>query len=464
MEFDNLNRIYFLGIGGIGMSALARYFNSIDLEVAGYDRTETALTKALASEGMQVHYADAIDSIPETFKDSTSKESILIVYTPALPEDSVEFIYFLDGGYSVKKRAEVLGLIADRNTCIGVAGTHGKTTVTSMIAHIMKSAGVSSNTFLGGISSNYNTNHIQHAEGNLVIAEADEYDRSFLFLHPHTAVVTSVDADHLDVYDDHSSMTETYIDYTNNVINGGLVLLSENVFKIIGERVNPYAALLTYSIEGDTDYIADQITIIDGHYSFDVRTPNGKLSSVELPMGGRHNIENAVAAIAVAENHGVSHADIKSALASYKGVKRRFEVIYQSSSITYIDDYAHHPNEISAALHSVKELYPGKRLTVLFQPHLFTRTRDFAEAFGRSLSIADKVLLLDIYPAREAPIEGVTSELILKHVESKEKDLCTKEHALERIDFDQTDVLMTLGAGDIDQLVAPISEQLNAMR
>ncbi|MBL4576824.1 MAG: UDP-N-acetylmuramate--L-alanine ligase [Flavobacteriales bacterium] len=463
MEFDKLNSIYFLGIGGIGMSALARYFKSLGKQVAGYDRTETRLTRLLAAEGMDIHYTDTVDSIPESYLDSAAKDQMLVVYTPALPETSEQLNHFQDAGYTILKRAEVLGRIADNGQSICVAGTHGKTTVTSMIAHIMKSAGVSSNTLLGGISTNYGTNHIQHENGDLVIAEADEYDRSFLFLHPNTAIVTSVDADHLDIYEDHSSMTESYIDYTNNVINGGIIILSEDVSNAIGERVNPYATALTYSIDGATDYFAHNVAVADGHYTFDVRTPNGEMSGVELEMGGRHNVENAVAAIATAENNGVSHDDIKYALGSYKGVKRRFEVVFHSPSITYIDDYAHHPNEVAAALNSVKELYPGKKMTVLFQPHLFTRTRDFAEDFGRSLSAADSLLLLDIYPAREEPLEGVTSELILTHVQSGEVALCTKENAIEMINFGNTGVLVTLGAGDIDQLVELIAKKLNSM-
>ena len=463
MDFKELKGIYFLGIGGIGMSSLARYFNSLGIPVAGYDKTETKLTRALAAEGIDVHYNDEVSAIPELYKEDNTKGETLIVYTPAMPDSSLELTYFNDAEFQVIKRAQVLGMIANKGTCIGISGTHGKTTVTSMIAHIMKSAEVSSNTFLGGISVNYGTNHIQHGEGDLVIAEADEYDRSFLFLNPNTAVITSVDPDHLDIYNDADTMIEGYIDYTNNVINGGIVLLSESVEKIIGERVNPYAVHLTYSIEGATDYIASHINIEQGHYSFNVRTPDGTLTDVKLSMGGRHNIENAVAAIAVADVQGVSHEAIKSALASYTGVKRRFEVVNTGDSLTYIDDYAHHPNEISSTLNSVKELYPNKKLTVLFQPHLYTRTRDFAEEFGKSLSVADSLLLMDIYPAREEPIEGVTSELIFSHVQSGNKQLCTKDNALEMIDFEETDILVTLGAGDIDQLVEPISQRIQSM-
>jgi UDP-N-acetylmuramate--alanine ligase len=386
-----------------------------------------------------------------------------VIYTPAIPDSSAELGYFKDCGYKVIKRSEVLGMIAGAGACIGVAGTHGKTTVTSIIAHIMNASGVSSNTFLGGISSNYGTNHIQHGDGQLVIAEADEYDRSFLFLNPNTAVVTSVDPDHLDIYEDVSSMTETYIDFTNNVIDGGILLLSESVVKVIGERVNPRAELLTYSVGGLTDYVAEGINILEGSYSFDVRTPNGVLKAVTLSMGGRHNIENAVAAIAVADNHGVPHEEIKNAMGSYAGVKRRFELVNNSGPVIYIDDYAHHPSEITSALSAVNELYPGKKLTVLFQPHLFTRTRDFAEDFGKSLSAADSLLLLDIYPAREEPIEGVTSALIFDHVQSGDKRLCNKANAIEMIDFDKTDVLLTLGAGDIDQLIEPISQHIRSL-
>jgi UDP-N-acetylmuramate--alanine ligase len=397
------------------------------------------------------------------FKTDSSREQVLVIYTPAMPGDSAELGHFKDGGYQVLKRAEVLGIIAGEGACIGVAGTHGKTTVTSMIAHIMNASEVSSNTFLGGISANYGTNHIQYGDGQLVIAEADEYDRSFLFLHPNTAVLTSVDADHLDIYKDVSSMTETYIDFTNNVVDGGVLLLSEGVFDSIGKRVNADAELLTYSIEGATDYAAEGVRIHEGSYTFDVRTPSGVLTAAALSMGGRHNIENAVAAIAVADKHGVSHEEIRNALGSYAGVKRRFELVNPSGPVIYIDDYAHHPSEISSALSAVKELYPDKKLTVLFQPHLFTRTRDFAEDFGKSLSEADRLLLLDIYPAREEPIEGVTSALIFEHVQAGEKLLCNKENAIEMIDFDNTGVLLTLGAGDIDQLIEPISRHIRTL-
>jgi len=463
VDFRSRTGIYFLGIGGIGMSALARYFNSLNIPVAGYDRTETQLTRALVEEGMDVHYDDAVEQIPAMFKTDSSREQVLVIYTPAMPGDSAELGHFKDGGYQVLKRAEVLGIIAGEGACIGVAGTHGKTTVTSMIAHIMNASEVSSNTFLGGISANYGTNHIQYGDGQLVIAEADEYDRSFLFLHPNTAVLTSVDADHLDIYKDVSTMTETYIDFTNNVVDGGVLLLSEGVFDSIGKRVNADAELLTYSIEGATDYAAEGVRIHEGSYTFDVRTPSGVLTAAALSMGGRHNIENAVAAIAVADKHGVSHEEIRNALGSYAGVKRRFELVNPSGPVIYIDDYAHHPSEISSALSAVKELYPGKKLTVLFQPHLFTRTRDFAEDFGKSLSEADRLLLLDIYPAREEPIEGVTSALIFEHVQAGEKLLCNKENAIEMIDFDNTGVLLTLGAGDIDQLIEPISRHIRTL-
>ena len=463
VDFRSRTGIYFLGIGGIGMSALARYFNSLNIPVAGYDRTETQLTRALVEEGMDVHYDDAVEQIPAMFKTDSSREQVLVIYTPAMPGDSAELGHFKDGGYQVLKRAEVLGIIAGEGACIGVAGTHGKTTVTSMIAHIMNASEVSSNTFLGGISANYGTNHIQYGDGQLVIAEADEYDRSFLFLHPNTAVLTSVDADHLDIYKDVSTMTETYIDFTNNVVDGGVLLLSEGVFDSIGKRVNADAELLTYSIEGATDYAAEGVRIHEGSYTFDVRTPSGVLTAAALSMGGRHNIENAVAAIAVADKHGVSHEEIRNALGSYAGVKRRFELVNPSGPVIYIDDYAHHPSEISSALSAVKELYPGKKLTVLFQPHLFTRTRDFAEDFGKSLSEADRLLLLDIYPAREESIEGVTSALIFEHVQAGEKLLCNKENAIEMIDFDNTGVLLTLGAGDIDQLIEPISRHIRTL-
>lgn len=454
--FENKTHIYFIGIGGIGMSAIARYFNSIGKNVAGYDKTPTPLTDELKQEGISIHFEDDLSKADRVFSDLSRKEEVLVVYTPAIPKEQKEWNFFKDNQYDLKKRSEVLGMITKSSFTIGVAGTHGKTTTSSMVAHIIKNAGLNCTAFLGGITKNYNSNLLLgNNEGKkITVVEADEYDRSFLALYPDIAVITSMDADHLDIYGDHSYMIESYRLYAGQLKSGGTLIYKDGL---------PLDDLQlqkeTYSIEGKSDFEGKAIHITDHKYHFDWKSAKTLISDLSSEMPGLHNVENAVAAIAVANHLGISDEAIKKALLTYSGVKRRFDYQLKLDDCVYIDDYAHHPEELRACISSVKELYPGKKVTGIFQPHLFSRTRDFAEGFSKSLSMLDCLILLDIYPAREKPIEGITSEIIFKNV-TCEKYLCSKENALEMLEKHPSDVILTLGAGDIDQLIKPIKEQL----
>jgi len=451
--------IYFIGIGGIGMSALARYFHSKGIKVSGYDKTETALTKALTQEGMPVHYTDDINLIP--------KKVDLVIYTPAIPKEQTELQYYNKNGFKVVKRSDVLQAISAGSFNICVAGTHGKTTVSAMIAHILRHSGFGCNAFLGGIPTNYNTN-FWGSENNVCVIEADEYDRSFLKLSPNISIITAMDADHLDIYGDEESMQQAFIDFGNKTKADGLLLSKFGLKRT--KEINADKKL-TYSLGNETaDAYASEIQIKEGGYIFNVHLPNTMLSNIKLKIGGMHNVENMVSAIAVANELKIAPEKIKSAVADFQGVKRRFEYIIpprqkQNGEYSYpifIDDYAHHPEELKALLKSVRTLFPQRKITVIFQPHLFTRTRDFASAFASSLSIADEVTLLPIYPARELPIEGVSSEMIFNKISSK-KNIINKEDVLEwakgkNIDKEFGEVIITAGAGDIDALVQPLKE------
>lgn len=454
--FDTRSHIYFVGIGGIGMSALARYFKSLGKQVSGYDKTPTPLTDELISEGIDIHFTDDLSKAPATIGDLKQKENVLVVYTPAIPADHTELNFFRDNKYELKKRSEVLGMITKSSFTIGVAGTHGKTTTSSMVAHILKFAGLNCTAFLGGITKNYNTNLLLgNNEGKkFTVVEADEYDRSFLALYPDLAIITSMDADHLDIYGDHSYMIESYRLYAGQVKPGGL-LIHKAGLPLSDLAVNKE----TYSIHEAADYRGEGIHISNHNYQFDWKSAKDLIADLQSQMPGLHNVENAVAAIAAAKQLGIENDIIKAALASYSGVKRRFDYQLREKDCVYIDDYAHHPEELRACIASVKELYPGKKVTGFFQPHLFTRTRDFAEGFAKSLSMLDCLILLDIYPAREKPIPGVTSEIIFKDV-TCEKYMCSKQDAIKMLDQHAGDVVLTMGAGDIDQLVQPIKEQL----
>lgn len=439
------------------MSALARWFLKKGLLVFGYDRTPTTLTAELQKEGMKIHFEDAQENIPAEI--ITDKPGTLVVFTPAIPKDHLEYNYLKDQGYAIMKRSEVLGLITRNYQTIAVAGTHGKTTTSSMIAHILKSARINMVGFLGGITTNYESNLVMEGEVNaktIIVVEADEFDRSFLRLFPHTGIVTSADADHLDIYGTHESMLTSFRDFIRQISKDGSLIIHESVEQLATEL--PISNIITYGMSRG-QFFAGNITAHSGFFEFDLHG-FATVQRIRLGVPGFHNVENAVAAAVACYRSGVSLEAIKSALASFKGVKRRFEFVVKSEKVVYVDDYAHHPAEISAFLQSIRSMYPNKKLTVVFQPHLYTRTRDFARDFAKSLSLADDVLLMDIYPARELPIPGVDAELIFKDVTAKSKERCGKTDLLDKISNRQIEVLTTVGAGDIDTFVQPIKELL----
>ncbi len=442
-----VENVYLIGIGGIGMSGLARYFHQRGRLVCGYDRTPTALTSSLIEEGIQVIFEDKIELIPSDF--STPSDSALIIYTPAIPKDSLILNYFRDKGFALKKRSEVLGIISKGMFTIAVGGTHGKTTTSSIVAHILKHSGYDCSAFLGGIATNYNTN-VLFGKNNVVVVEADEYDRSFLTLHPDIALITSMDADHLDIYGDKAHLTESFKLFASQIKPGG---------KLIYRAGLPLENGKTYAADGIADIKAENVRIEKGSFVFDFKSDNGIIPNTELGIPGLHNVENAVAAIEIALLLGISTDKIKDALRAFRGVKRRFEYIVKTDKHIYIDDYAHHPEELRACITAVKSLYPNKKLTTIFQPHLFTRTRDFADGFAEVLDMTDELLMLDIYPARELPIPGVTSAMILEKMESKHTQL-GKQEALEFVKNQQPELLLTVGAGDIDTLVEPLKNVL----
>jgi UDP-N-acetylmuramate--alanine ligase len=447
VNLEHIHNLFFIGIGGIGMSSLARYFNSRGKDVMGYDKTETTLTKELCNENISVHFTDDVASIPSSF----TKENTLVIYTPAIPGDHSQLNYFIENGYKVIKRAEALGEVTKQHTTLAVAGTHGKTTTSTLLAHILLQTNDKCTAFLGGISSNYNTNYIEHTQSNKVVVEADEFDRSFLKLSPTHAIITSTDADHLDIYGDKTSIEKSFNDFAD--------LVSETL--VVKKGISIYKNHISYSIvDSSANYFAKNIRIENHHYVFDAVTPNTELKNIICGLPGRHNVENALAALALCLEIGIEAEIIVNAIASFKGVKRRFEYQINENNCVYIDDYAHHPEELNAFISSVKELYPNDKITGVFQPHLYSRTKDFAEGFGESLSLLDKLYLLPIYPARELPMEGITSEWLLTLVTQKNKVHCHKQELLNHLDKDMPKVLLTMGAGDIDQLVEPIKKHL----
>ncbi|WP_410220035.1 UDP-N-acetylmuramate--L-alanine ligase [Pedobacter sp.] len=448
MELLNIKKVYFVGIGGIGMSALARYFAKRGCMVCGYDKTQTSLTRALEEEGIHIIYTDDIAQIPDDFNAINSE--ILIVYTPAIPKDSKVLNFFRDKGFSIKKRSEVLGIISRGMFCIAVAGTHGKTTTSSMIAHILTHTGYGCTAFLGGIATNYNSN-VLYGKNNVLVVEADEYDRSFLTLHPDIAVVTSMDADHLDIYGDATHLQESFHLFVGQIKEDGKLFVREGL---------PLHGI-TYSSGSQSALRAVNIRVVNGVFIFDFEDGFTTIKDITLSMPGRHNVENATAAIGVALSLGIKPTLIKKAVAHFKGVKRRFETIIKTEKQVYIDDYAHHPEEIRACLDAVRQLYPEKKLTAIFQPHLFTRTRDFADDFAKVLSTVDDLILLDIYPARELPIEGITAEMLLNKITVESKQICGKNLVAGLIKNKKPELILTIGAGDIDTLVEPLKETLN---
>jgi UDP-N-acetylmuramate--alanine ligase len=451
--------VYFIGIGGIGMSAIARFFQSRGDKVSGYDKTPTALTKELEASGIAIHYEDNVQLVP--------KDADLVVYTPAIPGDHKELTYYRQQGYKVVKRSDVLQLITGSSFNICIGGTHGKTTITTMVAHLLRDSGYGCNAFLGGVSVNYGTN-FWSSDKNVYVIEADEYDRSFLKLSPDIAVITAMDADHLDIYGTAEAVEQGFIDFSRKIKPGGL-LVSKYGLKRASEL--EASRKIEYSLLNEkAGAYATNIRMSKGSYEFDVVLKDNKVDNVRLNMGGMHNVENAVAAITVASSLKIDNEKIRAAVASFKGVKRRFEYIIPPSvgGGVFIDDYAHHPEELRALITGAKSLFSGKKCTVIFQPHLYTRTRDHAEGFAEVLDIADEVILLPIYPARELPIEGVNSEMITARMKSKNKKVIAKEKILDWIKNDYAkslnkeagQVLITAGAGDIDTLVDPIRKEL----
>ena len=473
MDFKNIHSVYFLGIGGIGMSALARYFKAMGKEVYGYDKTSTQLTDELIAEGIHVHFEEDAKYVQSLINNQQlTINNSLIVYTPAVPKSHSEYVLFSDKlGFKIKKRAEVLGMITENSLTVAVAGTHGKTTTSSMIAHILKTAGIDCSAFLGGITQNYKTNLLLAKQpitdlftealakgGNrqpITVVEADEYDRSFLTLHPDVAVITSLDADHLDIYGDKKYMEESYSLFSNQVKTNGKLIVKKEITGLKSRNKAIY-----YSIKAETDYYAKNILIENGEYNYDVVASSEVIKKIILGIPGLHNVENSVAAIAAVKQLNVSNENIKKALGSFKGVKRRFDYQIKTKEIVFIDDYAHHPEELRACISSVREMYTGKKITGIFQPHLYSRTRDFADEFAKSLDLLDETILLDIYPARELPIEGITSSMLLAKMSSKNKSLCSKKELVNDISKRKIEVLLTLGAGDIDTLVAPLKKEL----
>lgn len=466
MDLNKIHSVYFLGIGGIGMSALARYFNAMGKRVAGYDKTSTKLTDELIAEGIEIHFEDHIRNIPKYIKELPfDTDNILIVFTPAVPLDHSEYVFFNLNGFNIKKRAEVLGMITESAHTIAVAGTHGKTTTSSLTAHILKSAGLDPSAFLGGITQNYNTNlllssklknsELRTPDSELIVVEADEYDRSFLTLHPEIAVITSVDADHLDIYGDKNHVEESFSLFAKQV-KSKLILK-----KSIVEKVNAEIKPITYSVNDESaDYFAKDIKIENGFYKYSIVTPISIFENIVMGLPGLHNVENSVAAVAIACQLNISEDVIRKALASFKGVKRRFDYHIKTDKLVFIDDYAHHPEELKATISSAKEMYPGKKITGIFQPHLFSRTRDFADDFARSLDLLDECILMEIYPARELPIEGVTSQMLLNKMKSTNKSICQKTDLIQEVGKRKFEVLMTMGAGDIDTFIEPIKMEL----
>ena len=436
------------------MSALARWFLANGHQVSGYDKTETSLTQALAAEGIAVHYADAMDNIPVSVREN--REQTLVVLTPAIPAESLEWAWLRAQGYDIRKRSQVLGVLTQGRSTIAVAGTHGKTTTSSMVAHLLHHAGLDVGAFLGGIAVNLGSNLLLPASADApIVVEADEYDRSFLTLFPDVAIVTSTDADHLDIYGDKSALLESFCQFVGQLKPGGTLLINHTADPSVAAAVPPGTRVIRYGLspEQGPELFAANISAQGHQFHFDLTSPQGSVKNLELAVPGYHNVENMLAAAAVVQLQGVSAVALRAAVADYRGVKRRFEFVVTTPDRVYLDDYAHHPREIDAFLRSVRTLYPGKRLRVVFQPHLFTRTRDFAAGFSESLSIADEVFLLDIYPAREKPLPGITSDMLLANLTCPAKALLTKQQVLDAASDDSFDVLATVGAGDIDTLV-----------
>lgn len=446
----SFDRAYFIGIGGIGMSALARYFKLKGWEVAGYDKTPSSLTDALEDEGIAVHFYDLGEDLPAHFLDT---EKTLVVYTPAIPKDMKELLFVQHNDYSVMKRAQVLGMITRDSKALGVAGTHGKTTTSTMLAHILNESDQGCNAFLGGIGSNFNSNFVSHPTSPWTVVEADEFDRSFLQLTPFASIVTSTDADHLDIYGDDTVFLEGFQAYVDLIDPDGFAVLHKDINISTKNEIR-------YGLNADVDFSGNNLRVENGAFLMDVTTPDGIWSSVELGIPGTHNAENALACIALGVQLGLTEELLRSALKSFLGVKRRFEYCIRTEKRIYIDDYAHHPTEINALLDSIELMYPNKRVIGVFQPHLFSRTRDFFDAFAKSLSRLDEVVLLPIYPARELPIDGITSDVLLEKITAKQKRVLLPMEAIDYVAQSNCVIVLTIGAGDIDRIVLPLKTRL----
>lgn len=451
MNINSIKSVYFIGAGGIGMSALVRYFLSKGKKVAGYDRTQSELTDKLIEEGAEIHYEENVSLIPEGCKD---KENTLIIYTPAIPLTHKEFVYFKENGFEIFKRAQVLGMITKTEKGLCVAGTHGKTTTSTLTAHLLHQSHIGCNAFLGGISKNYKTNLLLSETSEYVVIEADEFDRSFHWLTPFATVITATDSDHLDIYGTREAYLESFNKYTSLICPDGYLIVKKGID--LSPRVQDSVNTYSYGIN-EGDFKAENIRIGNGEIIFDYISPLGNIKDIKLGVPVYVNIENGIAAMALAQIAGVSNEEIKNAMPTFGGVDRRFDFKIKEDNLVFLSDYAHHPAEIKQSISSIKALYPDKKVTAVFQPHLYTRTRDFYKEFAESLSLADEVILLDIYPARELPIDGVTSKLIYDNiVAGKPKSLCNKEELLDLLEKKNIEVLITLGAGDIDNMVPQI--------
>lgn len=444
MNLNNIHNVYFVGVGGIGMSALARYFKHGGKNVAGYDRISTEITKSLQNSGVDIHFEDSVDLIQLNYRD---KEKTLIIYTPAIPKNNSELNYFLKNDFKVLKRSEILGEITRNSFCLAVSGTHGKTTTSTILGHILKECGVNATSFLGGISENYNSNLILGGS-EISVVEADEFDRSFLQLSPNIACITSMDADHLDIYGEASELEDSFIEFSEKVTDD---LIVKKGLPIQG---------VTYGIEEDADFNAENLRIENGSYVFDIQTPEEFFKNIKITLPGKHNVLNTVAALAMASSFGLSIESIAKALLTFRGIKRRFSYKIKTENLILIDDYAHHPTEINAVENAVREMYPSKKVLAVFQPHLFSRTKDFVDDFAQSLSKFDELILLDIYPARELPVEGVNSEWLLQKIKLKNKQLSSKENLVSNILNSDAQIIVMMGAGDIGELVTEVKENL----
>lgn len=447
MNLKDKNNVYFIGIGGIGMSALARFLKSGGYHVSGYDKTKTDLTDALQIDGIDIHYQDSIANVPDRY---LNPYTTLVVYTPAIPKDHAELVFFKNNHFDILKRSELLGAITKDTYCLAVAGTHGKTTTTSILAHLLYECGVKMTAFLGGISENYQSNLVLNGS-EVTVVEADEFDRSFLTLSPNVACVTSMDADHLDVYGNSEALKRSFQAFADKLKEGGRFIVKVGL-PLRGQ---------TYGVEEPADYSAIRVAIINGRYQFDLKTPDGTIENLVFSLPGRHNLSNAVAALAMAIEYGCEPDGLIQALKTYKGVKRRFSYHVKTDDLVLIDDYAHHPEEIKALHDAVREMYPNKKILAIFQPHLYSRTRDFGDDFARSLSQFDEVLLLDIYPAREMPIEGITSTWLLNKMDNPNKRVIDKSDIVESIRNSKASIVLTIGAGDIGDEVKKVKQKLS---